>query len=275
MLSYRVLTALALIPLVVAALFWLPTVGVAAVLGAFVGVGAWEWARLAGLAGFARVHFVVVVLGCGALAVRATMLVPGFALGVFAAAAAFWVWGLATLVRGDAAGGVFAGRYRRLLSGVLVLVPTWLAAVYLHGVDPHGPRLLLYLLVLVWVADSFAYLAGHLYGRRKLAPAISPGKTVEGVLGGLAASLAYAWVAGVTVFDYGGGALALWVALAGAVALASVVGDLLESKLKRLAGVKDSGTLLPGHGGVLDRIDALTAAAPLFALGWAAWLRAP
>jgi phosphatidate cytidylyltransferase len=265
MLSYRVLTALVLIPLVVAALFRLPTLGVAITLGAFVAAGAWEWARLAGIGGAARVQFLVVVLGSGALALRAWQLVPGFALGVFIAAAAFWAWGLASLVRGNA-GGVFAGRYRRLLAGVAVLVPTWLAAVYLHGSGPDGPWLLLYLLVLVWVADSFAYLAGHLYGRHKLAPAISPGKTVEGVLGGLAASLVYAAVAGAALFDYQGGVLALWVALAGAVALASVVGDLFESKLKRLAGVKDSGTLLPGHGGVLDRIDSAAATLPPGAL---------
>jgi phosphatidate cytidylyltransferase len=155
-----------------------------------------------------------------------------------------------------------------LIAGVLTLVPAWAALGWLHLGDPGAPRLLLFVLLLTVAADTAAYFAGHAFGRTRLAPAISPGKTVEGVAGGVAGVVLLAYFYGTMVVDLHGSALALWLALAAASGLVSVLGDLNESKLKRIAGAKDSGTLLPGHGGVLDRIDALTAAAPTFAWGW-------
>jgi phosphatidate cytidylyltransferase len=152
--------------------------------------------------------------------------------------------------------------------GFVVLVPPLVAIYTLHAVDPQRPWLLLFGMVLVWVADSAAYFAGHFFGRTKLAPAISPGKTVEGVIGGLVAVALLAWLGNTFVWRYVGEQFFWWLALAGVAAIFSVAGDLLESKFKRAAGVKDSGNLLPGHGGVLDRIDATTAALPVFALGW-------
>jgi phosphatidate cytidylyltransferase len=162
---------------------------------------------------------------------------------------------------------MFATMTGRIVGGFLVLVPLWVAAVYLLAADDERPRVLLFLLVLVWVADSAAYFAGSIMGRTKLAPHVSPGKTVEGVAGGVLGVVLLAWLCGTILWKFEGMLLAMWTGLAAVTALFSVVGDLTESKLKRIAGVKDSGRLLPGHGGVLDRIDALTSAAPVFALG--------
>jgi phosphatidate cytidylyltransferase len=141
------------------------------------------------------------------------------------------------------------------------------AAVYLLAADDERPRVLLFLFVLVWVADSAAYFAGSILGRTRLAPHVSPGKTVEGVAGGVLGVVLLAWLCGTMLWKFEGMLLAMWMGLAAVTALFSVVGDLTESKLKRIAGVKDSGRLLPGHGGVLDRIDALTSAVPVFTLG--------
>jgi phosphatidate cytidylyltransferase len=157
----------------------------------------------------------------------------------------------------------------------MVLLPPWFAAFYLHAHEPERPALLLFVLLLVGFADSFAYFAGHRFGRHKLAPQISPGKTVEGLFGGLTAALVLALAWGALVKDLGGWHLLAWLALALVTMLFSVVGDLAESRVKRLAGVKDSGRILPGHGGVLDRIDAFTAAAPIFALGWIVLFQTP
>ena len=153
-----------------------------------------------------------------------------------------------------------------MLAGVVVLLPSWALLVRLHGDGTLGARLAFTLLLIVWAADVGAYAFGRLFGRRKLAPAVSPGKTWEGVTGGLvtaglAAGLAAAWV---------GLPASRLVALGVATALISVLGDLTQSMFKRNVGLKDSGKLLPGHGGVLDRIDSLTAAVPVFVVGlWA------
>jgi phosphatidate cytidylyltransferase len=152
--------------------------------------------------------------------------------------------------------------------GLFILLPAWYAILYLHQQDPRSPLVIVCLFVLVWLADSGAYLAGSLYGKTKLAPGVSPGKTLEGALGGLIAVAAAALASGMLVWRMSADALALWLAVALVAALFSVMGDLVESQAKRAAGVKDSGRLLPGHGGVLDRIDGFSAAAPPFALGW-------
>ena len=180
----------------------------------------------------------------------------------------WWLWALVELIsRRDVTRGMFATMTGRVVGGFLVLVPLWVAAVYLLAADDERPRVLLFLFVLVWVADSAAYFAGSIMGRTKLAPHVSPGKTVEGVAGGVLGVVLLAWLCGTMLWKFEGMLLAMWIGLAAVTALFSVVGDLTESKLKRIAGVKDSGRLLPGHGGVLDRIDALTSAVPVFALG--------
>jgi phosphatidate cytidylyltransferase len=144
-------------------------------------------------------------------------------------------------------------------AGFAVLVPAALAMLALRPLE------VLLVLALVWIADTAAYFVGRRWGRRKLAPAISPGKTWEGAAGGLFGALAYAIIGG---FWIQGIAWPPFLAVAALLAMVSIVGDLFESAAKRQAGVKDSGSLLPGHGGVLDRIDSATAALPLAALLW-------
>lgn len=263
MLKVRILTAAILVPLMVASLWFLSPLGVGIVLGAFVLAAAWEWSALSGLNTLvARVVYVVALMLLAAVLMRASTVV------VVAIAFTFWTWVLAELVLyKDLHRGLLATRSGRLLSGVCVLVPAWLAAYHLHFIDPRRPAMLLFLFVLVWVADSAAYFAGKNFGKTKLAPTVSPGKSVEGVLGGVIAVTVLAALAGVYIWQLQGKSLAAWLAIAIATALYSVLGDLLESKAKRIAGVKDSGRLLPGHGGVLDRIDAFTAAAPIFVFG--------
>jgi phosphatidate cytidylyltransferase len=161
-------------------------------------------------------------------------------------------------------------RVFKLAAGTLAIIPAWCAIGVIHGGQPYGHRWLFVALAIVWAADSGAYFAGRHYGRRKLAPRISPNKTVEGLAGGLvcglAVALAFAPLAGATLAQLPAVALVALVAVA-----FSVVGDLFESLLKRHVGAKDSGDLIPGHGGILDRIDGVVAALPVFALG-KAWL---
>jgi phosphatidate cytidylyltransferase len=159
----------------------------------------------------------------------------------------------------------------RLVIGLLILLPAW-QGLMLFKQWPEANGLILAVMVLVWVADIGAYFSGRRFGKNKLAPQVSPGKSWEGVFGGLAASLLVTLAVGLTR-DWSGSALLIAIAGAAVVVLISVVGDLTESMFKRQAGLKDSSNLLPGHGGVLDRIDSLTAAIPVFAVllwlaGW-------
>jgi phosphatidate cytidylyltransferase len=158
---------------------------------------------------------------------------------------------------------LYANSLLAALAGPLVLAPTWLALSSLHRVADHGPMLVLFLLVLVFAADVGAYFGGRAFGRLKLAPRVSPGKTWEGVIGGFAAAGVIATV-GARWFAL---PVPAFLALCAAVVSLSIVGDLTESMFKRHVGLKDSSKLLPGHGGILDRIDSISAAAPVFALG--------
>ena len=262
MLKLRVLTALILVPLMVAALYFLPSSGVGLLLGVFVAAAAWEWAGMSGVtSALGRLAYV------GALTLLILMLVRAPIVPIVALSAIWWILALIELIVYRDGHSGLAHRSSKLISGIMILAPAWLASYHLHARDPRSPAALLFLFVLVWVADSAAYFAGKRWGRTKLAPHVSPGKSVEGVLGGVAAVLLLALIAGVWIWQFEGLALLGWLGLALATALFSVLGDLVESKAKRVAGVKDSGALLPGHGGVFDRIDAFTAAAPIFALG--------
>jgi phosphatidate cytidylyltransferase len=215
--------------------------------------GAWEWSAFLGIPGNAiRVAYVFII---AALLAAVTLLDVNAAL-VFKVSLAWWVLALVwTFFFPTPIPAVV-----RWLSGMLVLVPLYLALVILYKA---APGLLLFALLIVWVADTGAYFAGKTMGRVKLAPAISPGKTWEGVIGGLLA------VVLLTVLrsTWAETDLAVFVPFCLAVASISIVGDLTVSMFKRTAGLKDSGSLFPGHGGVLDRIDSVAAAAPLFALG--------
>ncbi|MDH5302326.1 MAG: phosphatidate cytidylyltransferase [Gammaproteobacteria bacterium] len=271
MLKQRLITAAILIPLVIWGILGLPTSYLLAVLALFVLQGAWEWTRLVGWkAQSHRIVFVVVI---------ASLVLNGYfflqygsaSLVLFAVSLVWWLWGIGRIVRYRGEPGVETRNWLvNALHGVVILVPTWVALGYLHSLGEHGPYLLIMLMVLIWGADSGAYFAGRKFGKRKLAPFVSPGKSIEGVLGGVLASLVFALIGGWLLGYDSGKALGLFVLLSLITVLLSVEGDLMESLYKRRAGVKDSGTLLPGHGGVLDRIDSMTAAAPVFALGiWA------
>jgi phosphatidate cytidylyltransferase len=265
MLWSRVLTALVLAPLAVAAILLLETVHFAAVLGVLVLVGATELARLSGLSGGASSIAFAGLVGL-VLWLAWTQLDAGSLHWALWLLAAWWsVTTVVLLARRAQLARVSGIRQGNLVLGGLLLAGALASLVALHR-SADGPVLVLYLFVLIWLADSGAYFAGRALGRHKLSPAVSPGKTWEGAAGRLAGALVAA-----LVLVFGGFAgplpLATFVALSLLVALISIGGDLWESRLKREAGVKDSGSLLPGHGGMLDRVDSLIAAAPVYALG--------
>jgi len=253
----RIITGALLGGAITAVVLFLPTPVAAAVLGALWIVGAWEWAGLARLAGGARL---VYAAACGLCMLVLFLVVDArTALAVLGIALMGWILAFAAVLRypREFAMGTVG------VAGFVALVPSWLLLARLHGLGPLGHELAMTLLVIVWAADVGAYTFGRAFGRIKLAPAVSPGKTWEGVGGGVAAATAAAWVAAIAI----GLPVGALVAIGIATALMSVVGDLAVSVFKRNVGLKDTGTLLPGHGGVMDRIDSLTAAVPTFVLG--------
>jgi phosphatidate cytidylyltransferase len=274
MLKTRVLTAVILIPLVLAAMFGLGTFAWGAITLAIVAVGASEWSNLTGLHKNASLLFVAGTLLIGVVLL---FLIPsGFAPGqAWPEALVLLVCGSATIFWLFVAPLWLYSQWRvesklvLALLGWLVLLATWVAVVQMRA---QSPGLLLAMMAIVWIADTAAYFAGRRFGRRKLAPSISPGKTWEGVYGAMLAVCIYASVLLLFAHDLGYtrelsvGFAAAWLATLLLLTALSVVGDLFESQLKRQRGIKDSGTILPGHGGVLDRIDALTAAMPAAAL---------
>jgi len=260
----RLITAAALAVPLLALVLWAPAPLLAAFLAVFVAAGAWEWLRLCGISGTGPgLAYLLLTLALMALLYPLRGQPGGIALA--AVGAAWWLTAL-PLLRRRAATAHRRGprRYAYAGLGLLALLPAWVALLWLHGLSPRGPYLLLYLLILVWTADSAAYLGGRLWGRRPLAPSISPGKTWEGAF---SAAAAVVLLAAAGAAWLGEGRPLAFLLLSLAAFFFSIVGDLLESRLKRGADRKDSGSLLPGHGGVLDRIDSLAAAAPVFASG--------
>ena len=150
--------------------------------------------------------------------------------------------------------------------GILILAPAWLSLVILHTSHSDGISQLLFLLILIWIADSAAYFSGRRWGKTKLANKVSPGKTWEGIFGAIFAILVFCYAYS-RFMDMQGSEILLFLLLGIITVSGSVLGDLIESLMKRHSGIKDSGTLLPGHGGVMDRIDSLTAAGPIFVAG--------
>ncbi|WP_375177030.1 phosphatidate cytidylyltransferase [Marinobacter mobilis] len=265
MLKTRVITALILAPIAIGGIFFLPPLGFALFTGVMITLGAWEWANMAGMSKpAARIGYAGLVAAVLFLLYEPHSLVLWLAL--------VW-WGICLLlVRSYPTGSnVWSPVPVRALMGLCVLVPAWVGLNQLRtgsfqfGSIDNNLLLILYVFFIVWVADIGAYFAGRAFGKAKLAPRVSPGKSWAGVWGGLAAvsvlAVVAAWLADAGVRD--GGLLIVASLLTGAV---SVLGDLLESMLKRFRGIKDSSQLLPGHGGIMDRIDSLTAAIPVFAL---------
>jgi phosphatidate cytidylyltransferase len=265
MLLPRILTALVLAPLAILIVLLPPT----GIFGAIVAVtflaAWWEWAQLSGLRGRARVALLIaaaVVFVLLWLARDSAWIDWLLAVGV-----AWWL--VACLWLRHFAFGAAPTRDNmvlKLLAGALVIFPAWVALVSIHGRAPHGPWWTLLALMIVWASDIGAYASGRAFGKRKLAPHISPGKTWAGAYGALVAGVLLALVGGWLLDVRDAWLLALAVLAAATVAI-SIVGDLLESLLKRHAQVKDSGSIFPGHGGLMDRLDSVFAALPVFAAG--------
>lgn len=264
MLGRRLLTAAILVPLALSGLFLLSNRGWGIAAGVMVGIGAVEWSRLAGWGLPGRLTFV----GAIAVALIGLLLMPSVSgpdVAIWIVSCVFWLAVALPWLRGQ---WHPRGTVAWAVTGACVLIPAWLAAYVLQT----RPGQLLAVMAIVWIADTGAYFAGRQFGFRKLAPAISPGKTWEGVAG--AALCVAVYCAALHAAAPGllpGGSFVVVIALGLGLLALSIVGDLFESWMKRLAGVKDSGSILPGHGGVLDRIDSLTASLPAAALAirWA------
>lgn len=263
MLKTRVITALVLVSLLLPSLFWLPQSTWALLVAAFIGIAAWEWGALLGWSAKPKVALGLV----GGLLCASLSLIDPSALefrlshpwmvAAYGLSGAFWLIVMPFWLRGKWAIAGVGG----LVVGAVVLVPTWLAMVQLRAL---GAGALLGIFAVVWMADIAAYFSGRAFGKHKLAPTISPGKTWEGAIGAAVGVAIYGLVVR-HVFDIELLSLPLWVAVLFVVTGVSIIGDLFESLLKRKAGIKDSSNILPGHGGVLDRIDSLTSTLPVVA----------
>lgn len=263
MLKLRVVSGLALAVVMIAAILYLQTPWLAAFLLVFCLVAAREWAKLAGIV--TRAGWLVYAISIAATAAVLWVASEGWPIvvqAVLLVATAFWVLGLGAVVTYPRSRQVLLAKPVMIAAGAVALPGAWLALVVVAGA-PRGAELLIWLLASAAAADIGAYFAGRRFGRRRLAPAVSPGKTWEGAGGGAIAALAWG-VVGATYF--GAGPVPAWLGLSAVLFLASVAGDLFESAFKRARGVKDSGRILPGHGGVLDRIDSVIASAPVFAV---------
>ncbi|ARD45674.1 phosphatidate cytidylyltransferase [Colwellia sp. PAMC 21821] len=284
MLKQRIITALILAPAAISAIFYLSLFNFAAVMLVVMAIGAWEWGPLMGCASKRyRIAFVSIT---SILIATLWFLIPLEELWdapkhlieqaniVLWLAVAWWLLSAGlTFLYPRCSKFWSSHRSVRGLFGWLTLVPTWLAFMALrtseYQVDNyHGAQLLMFLFLMVWSADVGAYFVGKSIGKRKLLPNVSPGKTLEGFLGGVVFACIMVVIAGYFI-DWTMAQYRIVIPVTILITTISVLGDLNESMFKRQAGVKDSGTILPGHGGILDRIDSLTATAPIYALCYA------
>lgn len=273
MLKQRILTALIAAPLILWSVVVFSHQAIAIELGLILVLAAWEWARLSGMTGrISRIGYSLLMAGVlslvGWLMHRDMTLLANFLY----VAVAWWLCAIAVIIVADRTDRhnqqtlSAAGITLNLTLGIIVLVGAFVAITALHQSPDYGYVYILLLLAIIWIADSAAYFTGKALGKHKLAPHVSPGKTWEGVIGAIVAVLIAAYIMTVFLkFAYPENMYFMLIALV--TMLISIVGDLLESLLKRRVGVKDSSRLLPGHGGILDRIDSLVAAAPVFMLG--------
>ena len=272
MLKLRIITASILAPLVIAGILLLPASLFAEAVMLLLVIGLFEWDGLTtrsngffvgGALAVLLAAFLSYLLATGVISAPISLLLPVIAL----IGTLFWIAQYFVLAKGI--------DYQRskpveMLLGMLAVLCAWAGMVWLRLHHEQGTTMVLIAIMVVWAADTFAYFAGVNFGKRKLAPSISPGKTVEGVIGGMLGAIGFSGVAAHFLLDLDTGSLVRWLIATAAAAAISVVGDLYISRLKRQVGAKDSGKLLPGHGGILDRIDGLIAAMPVFAAVW--WL---
>lgn len=287
MLKQRLLTALILVPVALYCVFGLPLHWFAVAITALMTAAAWEWSPLMGLK--RQISRILYTASVTALLSLLLWLVPvgdvwqqdslnPLFYYITIIGCIWWLVATVLVIKYPASRRAWS-RTRSIVGvfGYLIFIPSWVALLTIRSIDYAAEPLfggfaVLFVLLLVWAADVGAYFAGVKYGRNKLMPAVSPGKTLEGLVGGIALAfvvmLVVAHWAKIPVDQFGGYYLAGLITV-----IASVFGDLNESMFKRCAGVKDSGSLLPGHGGILDRIDSLTAALPIFTLSYL-WLLA-
>lgn len=262
MLKQRIITAIVLIPLFILLLFNLPLRGFSLLTGLLVFWAATEWSLLMGVkTGWRRFIFPFIIMA----SVTFVYFFPA-SFYILYATFIWWIVAFLLILRFPKLSS-FWGKsiILRGIMGFFVLVPCWLALNYIRYAE-NGDLILLYLFIIIWGADIGAFFVGRRWGKHKLAPLVSPGKSLEGLLGAL---IATALLSLLTIFWYHTPYIELGSVLILSIVtvLFSIVGDLFESMLKRNVGLKDSGNLLPGHGGILDRIDSLTAGAPIFVLG--------
>lgn len=265
-LKLRVASGLALAVVVVSAIVYLPTPYLAAFLLLLCLLAAREWAKLAGIVTRAGwLVYAITVSGAAAVLWVALGDWPSVAVAALAGGAGFWILALGAVLTYPRSRTVLLCKPAMIVAGVVALPAAWLALVQVAQ-GPYGPGLLIWLLAAAAAADIGAYFAGRRFGRRRLAPQVSPAKTWEGAIGGAIAILAWGVVGAAYFGNDVAASMPRWLGLTAVLLLASVTGDLFESAFKRARGVKDSGGLLPGHGGVLDRVDSVIATAPVFAV---------
>lgn len=268
-LKQRVITGLLLLFIVGGSAMVMPATPFLIMAGAIILLASWEWANLSG---FTTSSAKVAYVAGGAI----VLAILGLYCGVFSSwdvahtrqilgvACVWWAVALLWVQSYPASARLWGSPPVRALMGFLVLAPAWLGVAYLREIG-YGIWLIFYLVAVVAVADIGAYFVGRAFGKRKLAPRVSPGKSWAGFFGGLFSALLLALIVG-SLQPWAAMSTPTLAAITVLAALASVLGDLVESMVKRHRGVKDSGTALPGHGGILDRLDSFTAAAPIFAL---------
>ena len=275
MLKQRIITAVLIVLALLAALAYLSMPILSGVFAFIVLLAAWEWSDLSGFS--AKTSRLAYVFVCGALMAAAAWKTALFSTvnqaevkEIVIAASLWWAIALLWVKSYPLSAGLWGSRWMRGFMGLLVLAPAWLALCYLRSLD-GGVWLILLVIALVASADIGAYFVRRAFGKAKLAPAVSPGKSWAGFWGGLASSILLVTILWVALGKMSPAAIPIGLlpllCLVTITVLASVLGDLLESMVKRHRGIKDSGQLLPGHGGIMDRIDSITAAAPVFALG--------
>lgn len=278
MLKQRVITALILAPLALMAVFYLPLSGFALFISAAFLLGAWEWSGFCGLpgkaarAGYVGLTALVLAVLYWQLPQQVHWPIENNLLlsSLLLAGIGWWLVAIVLVLTYPRSQKLWANSdWGKALMGWLTLIPAWAAVLFIRSTDYAasnftGAWLIFSLLALVWAADIGGYIVGKPFGKHKLLPKVSPGKTVEGMLGGL--TLVGLVVTLVAALQDWPSQVGVWYGAAFLLTILSVFGDLTESMFKRVAGKKDSGAFLPGHGGILDRIDSLTATAPLFAI---------
>ncbi|WP_260261164.1 phosphatidate cytidylyltransferase [Vibrio intestinalis] len=272
----RIITALILAPLVILAIFKLSLPLFIALIAAVTLIGFWEWTQFVD----AKSRILALIPGLTVSALSLAFIpFDAFSLNnltsahysVLAVGGVWWVFSSLLAITYPKSSALWQGsKVLRHIFGMLTLLPFFWAIVMLRaeGITTdayHGSKLVLYVCFIVWAADSGAYFAGKSFGKRKMAPHVSPNKTIEGLVGGIITAILVGWAAA-TSFDIEFSSLGAFVIITLVTVVISVLGDLVESMFKRVSGIKDSSNIIPGHGGVLDRVDSLTAAFPVFAL---------